>query len=422
MKNQIPASFRRKSVPVLAAALIGLTACSGDQAGDTNGGLVGGIGGVSGTTALGVVGGIALAGVLLSDGDDNSTAVGGTGAGDDTGTGGTGTGGTGTDGTGTDGTGTDGTGTDGTGTDGTGTGGTGTGGTGTGGTGTDGTGTDGTGTGGTGTDGTGTDGSGTGGTGTGGTGTGGTGTGGTGAGLTSTGSFQEQLVASESVPATTATGIGTSNLVLNRTTGEVSGTVALTGVTADRVDLMAGPPGSNGFPAVSFEDQGGGVWTVPQTLSAAQIAFVLQNLNSGNLYLAARDETSAGSGVFADVVRVQVMPNEVVQYTTSIAGADGFLLVNPSTGDYSITWNTSDSSLVSAHVNDGDVDGATENNYAPLTQRASNPARFFLDGNFNNAADPLYPDLLDRLDNGTVWLDAHTSDDTRVFFGQLNAI
>jgi hypothetical protein len=361
MTYRKPKAPIKKLLPVIVAGAIGITGCSGEQAGDTNAGVAGGLagGGVSAGTVLGVVGGVALAGLLL-DSDDSDSA------------GGTANGGTtdvGTDGGTTNGGTTDGGTTDGGTTDG--------------------------------------------GTTDGGTTDGGTTDGGT--------VVNADLTQNEAVPASGSSGIGTANLAFNRSTGDASGSVTLTGIDADRVDIMVGPPGTNGFVAVALEMTGANQWSVPATLSAEQQAFVLQNLNSGNLYVAAR------TAAFPDgEVRRQLTPAGVTQYTTSVGGingasgnADGYLLVNETTGDYSITWNTSDATLASAHVNDGVVSDSTENNYAPLTQRTSNPSRFFLDGNFNDPADPLYPDLLARLAAGTVWLDAHSADDTRVFFGQL---
>jgi hypothetical protein len=413
MTYRKPKAPIKKLLPVIVAGAIGITGCSGEQAGDTNAGVAGGLagGGVSAGTVLGVVGGVALAGLLLDSDDSDSaggTANGGT---TDVGTdGGTTNGGT-TDGGTTNGGTTDGGTTDGGTTDG----GTTDGGTTDGGT-TDGGTTDG----GT-TDGGTTDG----GTTDGGTTDGGNTDGGTtdngSAVISDTGVVNADLTQNEAVPASGSSGIGTANLAFNRSTGDASGSVTLTGIDADRVDIMVGPPGTNGFVAVALEMTGANQWSVPATLSAEQQAFVLQNLNSGNLYVAAR------TAAFPDgEVRRQLTPAGVTQYTTSVGGingasgnADGYLLVNETTGDYSITWNTSDATLASAHVNDGVVSDSTENNYAPLTQRTSNPSRFFLDGNFNDPADPLYPDLLARLAAGTVWLDAHSADDTRVFFGQL---
>ncbi len=413
MINRKPTGSLNKILPLFCAGAIFIAGCSGEQAGDTNAGMAGGLGsGVSGATVLGVAGGVLLAGVLLDsdDSDSNPTVVGGDSDVNNGGTDGGGTDGGGTDGGGTNGGGTDGGGTDGGGTDGGGTDGGGTDGGGTDGGGTDGGGTDGGGTDGGGTDGGGTDGGG---------GTGGGGT--TGDTLLSdAGVFQTQLVESEAVPPTGSAALGDADLLFDRSTGNVSGTVTLTGITATSVDIMTGPPGSNGFVAVALEMLSPNVWSVPSTLSAQQQAFVLQNLNSGNLYVAARSAAYPNGEI-----RRQITPAGVTRYTTSDTSDDGgnaqgYLLVNENTGDYSITWNTTDNTLVSAHVNDGIVSGSTENNYALLTQRASNPAQFFMDGNFNDAADPLYPDLLQRLSNDAVWLDAHSADDTRVFFGRLD--
>ena len=465
----------KKALPVIVATSV-LTACVGGQEGDTNGEFAGvGIGGGA-TTVLGVVGGLALAGALLADDDDSGsgpatvdgagdvstgggdTATGGDtangnggdavtggdtgtgGTGGDTGTGGTGgdtgTGGTGGD-TGTGGTGGD-TGTGGTGGD-TGTGGTG-GDTGTGGTGGD-TGTGGTG-GDTGTGGTGGD-TGTGGTGgdtgTGGTGgdtgTGGTGgdtgTGGTGGVtgndgliLASDGSFVGEFTAAETTPASNSAGIGLAELQFDAATGIVTGCVTVPAGSASgpngAVTLMIGPPGANGFPGIELEPDNGDrtKWVVPANLSAAQRGIVQQDLLPGNLYLAVRNDQHPNGEL-----RAQITSPDVYQYTTTVNNADGssangFVLVNEVTGDYAITWNTSDPNLVSAHLNDGVVSGNSETVILSLSQRPSNPARFFAYGNFNDPNDPV-PNLEALLSDGQAWLDAHSANDDRRFFGLL---
>ena len=420
----------------LLAASVTVAGCSGDQLGDTNGGLS--AGGASSGTLLGAVGAVVLAGALLAsdDDDDNNSAIGGTDSGTTTGDGattGTTTGG-GTTGGGTTGGATTGT-TTGGGTPGTTTGG-GTTGTTTGG-GTTGTttggGTTGTTTGG-GTTGTttggGTTGTTTGGGTTGGTTDGGTTTGGTTGGNTGTvtlgqlGAFSTELLVDETVPVSSSTGAANAAINFDRTNGGAVGDVVVSGITVTddtRVDIMVGPPGANGFVAVELERTGPNTWSVPAVLSDAQRDFVLQNINAGNLYVSVRaDEFSD------DLLRRQILPAGVSRYTTTVGGttggtAMGFLMVNTLTGEYAITWNTVGAEpLASAHVNDGVVSGPAENNLFSLSQRTSNPSQFFGYGNFMDVNDPL-TDLLTRLESEEgLWLDAHAvSDDSRVFHGRL---
>ncbi len=420
MKRMKLSSQIKKTFPLLVASSVVLTACSGGQEGDTNGGFAGVGLGSGATTALGVVGGVALVGLLLDDGDDSAsanTAVGGTG---DTGTGGTGD--TGTGGTGDTGTGGTGdTGTGGTGDTGTG----GTGDTGTGGTGDTGTGGTGdTGTGGTGDTGTG----GTGDTGTGGTGdtgTGGTGDTDTGTSLSATGGFAGDIFSDETLPGSNSSEVAVADLDFGLSngsyTGNATGTVTVpAGMNPTFVSLMVGPLGANGFPGVELEMIDATTWAIPATLSAAQIAIVRQNINTGNLYLAVRTAAFPQGEL-----RRQISPSTVYRYGTSptqgINGggtAEGFVSVNEATGDYSITWNTSDTSLVSAHVNDGIVNDNDETVIASLSQRASNNAQFFTFGNVNDPNDAI-PNLEALLSDGLAWLDAHGADGTRRFHGLL---
>ena len=210
-------------------------------------------------------------------------------------------------------------------------------------------------------------------------------------------------------------------------TGQASGCVTVPAGTTpvgdpeSAVTLMIGPPGANGFPGVELEPMNADqtVWCIPATLSPAQINVIQWSLPAGNLYLAARNST------FPDgELRSQITPEGVVSFTTSDTTADGgvadgFVLVNQNTGDYAITWNTNDTTLVSAHLNDGDVNGASETVLLDLSQRPSNPAQFFAFGNFMDPNDPL-PNLLELLTTGNgLFLDADLANGDRRSLGQL---
>ncbi len=437
MKRKRLSSQIRKVLPVIVATSA-LSACVG-QEGSTNGGFAG-VGG-SGATALGVIGGVVLAGALLADDDSSGSgdaAVGGTGDVADGGIVGTGDSDTDTGGDtgGNTGTGAGG----GTGTDAGGDTGTDAGGdTGTdagGGTGTDAGGDTGTDAGGdTGTDAggdTGTDAGGDTGTDAGGdtdTGAGddtGTDTGTTGTILEADGSFIGDVFADETLPQSNSIEVGMSDLSFNFANNTVDGCVFVpAGSTPaptnpgdlSAVTLMIGPPGANGFPGIELEAVNADrtKWQVPGALSADQMNVLAENLESGNLYLAVRNNEFPNGEL-----RRQILSNDVFKFgttATSASGgtAEGFVLVNEATGDYSITWNTDDVTLAGAAIVNGFPGGAV---VANLVQRASNPGRFFLNGNFNNSGDPLQ-NIQSLLADGMAGLVATGADGSTVFQGLL---
>jgi len=261
---------------------------------------------------------------------------------------------------------------------------------------------------------------------------GGTNGGGTNAGgllLNSDGSFSGEFSDDETVPVTNSSGLGLADLQFDTANNTVTGCITVpAGMTpapsspsdVSAVSIMIGPPGSNGFVGIELEiDKADRTkWKVPTTLSAAQINVVRENLLAGNLYVAARNNAHPNGEI-----RAQVTPPDVYKYTTTVTGtnggnANGYVLVNEVTGDYAITWNTDDPTLISAHMNDGNVSGPSETVIRTLTQRPSNPSRFFAYGNFNDPNDQI-PNLEALLSGGMAWLDAHAANGDRVFFGLL---
>jgi len=247
--------------------------------------------------------------------------------------------------------------------------------------------------------------------------------------LASDGSFSGEFSDDETVPVTNSSGLGLADLQFDTVNNTVTGCITVpAGMTpapsspsdVSAVSIMIGPPGSNGFVGIELEVDSSDrtKWKVPTTLSAAQINVVRENLLAGNLYVAARN-----NGHPNGEIRAQITPPDVYKYTTTVTGtnggnANGYVLVNEVTGDYAITWNTDDPTLISAHLNDGNVSGASETVFLTLTQRPSNPARFFAYGNFNDPNDQV-PNLEALLSDGMAWLDAHAANDDRVFFGLL---
>ena len=240
--------------------------------------------------------------------------------------------------------------------------------------------------------------------------------------LTAGGAFTGDILSEETVlPNSNSPEVATSNLMFDFA-GDAEGTVTVPpGINPTFVTVMLGPEGSNGFPAVELEMIDATTWQIPPNLSAAQVDILQKNLITGNLYIAVR------TAEFPDgLLRRQILPADVVQYTTgTVTGtaggtANGFVLVNEATGDYAITWNTEGGPpLISAHLNDGIVNGPTENVLVTLTQRPSSPARFFFCGNVNDPNDPL-PNLRQLLADGMAFLDAEDVNNERVFFGALS--
>ena len=238
--------------------------------------------------------------------------------------------------------------------------------------------------------------------------------------LQANGDFIGDLTAPETIPFSNLPEVGQADLNFDQTTGDVEGTVTVPpGITATNVTVMVGPPGANGFPALELEMIDADTWAVPATLSAAQQTFILQNLLSGNLYLA------VGTAAFPEgVVRNQISPESVFQFDTTTAGtaggmADGFVRVNGDTGDYCITWNTEGGPpLDQGNLIELPVVGNSATVVASLPQRASNPTQFFAFGNVNDPNDPI-PNLLELLDDGMAGLSAVDDNGNIVFVGPL---
>ncbi len=219
----------------------------------------------------------------------------------------------------------------------------------------------------------------------------------------------------EGDPVNPASGMamGVSDLVINRTNGNAFGFVQLSNFNADRVDIMLGPAGTNGFVAVDLEHVGGNRWEIPADLSQQQRDILLQNINTGNLYvLASTDEQPNG------VLRRQIVPAEVTRTDGQVTAADGssavgVVMLNRNTHEYAITYNTEGAgTLTSAHLLEGSIEGG-ETVIRDLSQRPSNPARFFDYGTFSEAE-------VQALDSGSYSLDGHDIDGNSVLLVPLN--
>ena len=87
----------------------------------------------------------------------------------------------------------------------------------------------------------------------------------------------------QEVPAVTTDASGYGAITLNTTTGLITGTLNVSGLTPTMAHIHAGEAGTNGGVVVALESSATGVWTVPANtiLDAAMIA----TMQSGGYYV-----------------------------------------------------------------------------------------------------------------------------------------
>ena len=146
------------------------------------------------------------------------------------------------------------------------------------------------------------------------------------------------------VPASTATGSGT--LVFNKSTGQGSGSVTLTGVTATAVEIGDAFAGSSSAPLFALTVNSGNAnqWDInPATILTAP---QLLDLQAGKLYVLVRSMAFAGGEL-----RTQLLPPGIsLKFSSLIGAAEIGPVVSSGSGQAAITVNSSGLSAA-VHVN-----------------------------------------------------------------------
>ena len=222
--------------------------------------------------------------------------------------------------------------------------------------------------------------------------------------------FSVTLTTVEVVGGSTETGSASANLTLNLDDNSFTGTVTLTGVTADTVSLAQGFAGEAGTEVVALTQDNASTWSVPAntTLSDAQRS----SLDTGELFV---QVSTAAAPMGA--LRGQIIPTDIVLIITDIteaqsipptgssATAVGFVTVNTSDGSLAARVNTSNfPDATIAHIHQM-LAGATGGILINLSQDATDTSLWSNEGN----EETLDQAGLDALNSAGLYFNFHSA-------------
>jgi hypothetical protein len=188
--------------------------------------------------------------------------------------------------------------------------------------------------------------------------------GGGGGGVTPTATATKfaMLNGAQETPAVTTGAVGTGTLTVDTSTGKVTGSITVRGLTATLAHVHDGAPGVAGGIVVGLAETspGSGVWQVPANavaLTADQIA----KFTAGNLYFNAHTVANPG-GEIRGQITLTTAPmafsatlngaQETPPVTTAASGT-GRLVVDPVSGKASGSITITGLTATLAHVHDG---------------------------------------------------------------------
>lgn len=152
---------------------------------------------------------------------------------------------------------------------------------------------------------------------------------------------------------------GNANFIVNVSSGQITGSVSTTDLTANVAHIHTGEPGINGPIIIPLTQTaaGSGVWTVPPntTLSSAQ----LTALNAGGLYVNVHSDLYPGGQIRGQIGRTTLTTKLVGSQenppTPSTATGTGTFSVDPLTRALSARVVTSGITATAAHIHAGAV-------------------------------------------------------------------
>lgn len=222
-------------------------------------------------------------------------------------------------------------------------------------------------------------------------------------------SFSVALSNHEEIPAVSSAATGTATLDVNVATGAVSGTLALSGVTATAAHIHSGFAGRNGPVIVGFSENAStpGSWNLPANamLTTAQV----DDLLAGGLYLNAHSQDYPGGEIRGQIlppgIEVGIARLEGLQELPAVDStgeAEGGVTVNHTTGRATIHLSVRNvAGATAAHLHDG-YGGRNGPVLIPLTQDGSDPTHWF-------ATDqPISQTAIDAFETGGTYLNVHT--------------
>ena len=218
-----------------------------------------------------------------------------------------------------------------------------------------------------------------------------------------------QLSGTEEIPRIASLGSAQADLTVNLVTGDLSGTLTVSGITPTAAHIHDAFAGTNGGVLVPLDQDAGnpGVFTVPA--GAALDAAGVERLLAGALYLNVHSAAAPGGEL-----RGQILPEDFVLRFTDLSGLASVPRNDSVAGGFAaVTLNTASGALVveaqvtglddatQAHVHDAYA-GDTGAILVPLNQDGGDPGHWFVEDGVLNAAG------LDAFAAGRLYVNVHS--------------
>lgn len=214
------------------------------------------------------------------------------------------------------------------------------------------------------------------------------------------------LIGDQEVPAVASAATGSATLTLERSTGVLTGTMTLNGITgATAAHIHDGAVGSNGGVVVTLSETTPGNWTVPAytKLSVDQAA----KFEAGTLYLNVHSAANTGGEIRGQIGReiyyAALVAGQEVPATASSATGVGVLVLDPLTKALSASISLTGMTATAAHIHSGTV-GANGAVAIGLTLSPTDSSKWLVP-----AATVLSDAQVTSLKAGTLYFNAHST-------------
>lgn len=209
----------------------------------------------------------------------------------------------------------------------------------------------------------------------------------------------------QEVPPAITGALGTGTLSLESISRNISGSIALDGMTATAAHIHQGDTGVNGPIIVPLTETTPGTWSVPAgaALTESQAAAFAAGGLYFNAHSAAIPTGEIRGQIGRDVFAAQLSPAQEVPATASAATGTGLLSLDPATKKFTARITVSGMATTAAHIHNGTLG----NNGAiifPLSETAAGS------GVWVSAADATLTDAqLALLTSGGLYFNAHSA-------------
>lgn len=165
------------------------------------------------------------------------------------------------------------------------------------------------------------------------------------------------LTGDQEVPSVLSAATGTGTLTLDRSTGALTGSLTLDGMTATAAHVHQGAAGANGGVVVGLSETAPGTWSVPAStvLTESQMA----SFEAGTLYFNAHSAAHASGEIRGQIGReayyASLSGAQEVPPTASGATGTGSVVFDPVTNSLTGSIALSGMSASAAHIHTGTV-------------------------------------------------------------------